>query len=68
MDAAEAAAQQEGCERVRLTVAKDNVAALALYADRGYRQVGESFSTGLRSGGVVIHAPEPVWEMVKRFG
>jgi hypothetical protein len=55
------------CARVRLSVAKDNAAALALYGSRGYERVGESFSAGLRSRGVVIHAPEPVWDMVKRI-
>ena len=66
MDAAEAEALKQECDRVRLTVAKDNVAALALYDARGYERVGEAFSTGLRSPtGVRIHEPEPVWEMVK---
>jgi ribosomal protein S18 acetylase RimI-like enzyme len=66
MDAAEAEALQQECERLRLTVAKHNAAALALYAERGYERVGEAFSTGLRSPtGVVIHEPGPVWEMIK---
>lgn len=65
MDAAEAQARDRVCTRVRLTVAKDNLGALALYAARGYERVGEAFSAGLRSRGIVIHPPEPVWEMVK---
>jgi ribosomal protein S18 acetylase RimI-like enzyme len=66
MDAAEAEALKQECDRLRLTVAKDNAPALELYARRGYERVGEAFSTGLRSpAGVVIHAPEPVWEMIK---
>jgi ribosomal protein S18 acetylase RimI-like enzyme len=65
MDAAESEARTRECSGVRLTVAKHNVGALALYAARGYERVGEAFSAGLRSRGVVIHVPEPVWEMVK---
>jgi ribosomal protein S18 acetylase RimI-like enzyme len=66
MDAAEAEALKQECDRLRLTVAKDNGPALALYARRGYERAGEAFSTGLRSPtGVVIHDPEPVWEMIK---
>lgn len=65
MDAAEAEARERMCSRIRLSVAKGNVGALALYAARGYERIGENFSAGLRSRGIVIHAPEPVWEMVK---
>jgi ribosomal protein S18 acetylase RimI-like enzyme len=66
IDAAEAEARRRGCTQVRLTVAKQNPAALALYAGRGYERVGEGRSTGLRSrDGVVVHEPEPVWRMLK---
>jgi ribosomal protein S18 acetylase RimI-like enzyme len=68
MDAAEAEAQAQRCSRIRLSVAKGNGGALALYDARGYERIGENFSAGLRSKGVVIHAPEPVWEMVKPVG
>jgi hypothetical protein len=51
---------------VRLTVAKENPAALALYVARGYERVGEGRSAGLRTAeGVVVHEPEPVWRMIK---
>ena len=53
------------CSGFRLSVAKGNRGALALYAGHGYERVGENFSAGLRSRGIVIHTPEPVWEMVK---
>jgi ribosomal protein S18 acetylase RimI-like enzyme len=65
MDAAEAQARARMCARVRLSVAKHNAGALALYAPRGYLRVGEGYSSGLRSRRVVIHAPEPVWDMAK---
>jgi len=66
MDAAEAQAKRRRCRRLRLTVAKDNAAAIALYAARGYRRVGEGVSAGLRTpDGRVVHTPEPVWAMVK---
>jgi ribosomal protein S18 acetylase RimI-like enzyme len=69
IEAAEAEACRRGCTDVRLTVAKLNPAALALYTGRGYERVGESRSPGLRSPeGVVIHEPEPVWRMVKPVG
>jgi ribosomal protein S18 acetylase RimI-like enzyme len=66
MDAGEAEAAEQECHRLRLAVAKNNTPALALYDRRGYERVREAFSAGLRSPtGVVIHAPEPVWEMIK---
>jgi ribosomal protein S18 acetylase RimI-like enzyme len=66
MDAAEAEAKRRRCKRLRLTVAKDNDAAIALYVARGYRRVGEGVSSGLRTPeGRVVLAPEPVWAMVK---
>ena len=66
MDAAEAEARRRRCKRLRLTVAKDNDAALALYAARGYGRVGEGVSSGLRTAdGILVHEPEPVWAMVK---
>jgi ribosomal-protein-alanine N-acetyltransferase len=66
IEAAEAEARRRGCTQVRLTVAKENPVALALYAGRGYERVGEGRSAGLRSAdGVVIHEPEPVWRMIK---
>ena len=66
MDAAEAQAKRRRCKRLRLTVAKDNEPAIALYIARGYRRVGEGVSAGLRTPeGRVVHAPEPVWAMVK---
>jgi ribosomal protein S18 acetylase RimI-like enzyme len=66
MDAAEAQAKRRRCKRLRLTVAKDNAPAIALYIARGYRRVGEGVSAGLRTpAGRVVHAPEPVWAMVK---
>jgi ribosomal protein S18 acetylase RimI-like enzyme len=66
MDAAEAQAKRRRCKRLRLTVAKDNEAAIALYVARGYRRVGEGVSAGLSTAeGRVVHAPEPVWAMVK---
>jgi len=66
IEAAEAEARRRGCTQVRLTVAKENPAALALYMGRGYERVGEGTSAGLRSAeGVVIHEPEPVWRMIK---
>ena len=66
IEAAEAEARRRGCTQVRLTVAKENPAALALYAGRGYERVGEGRSAGLRSPeGVVIHESEPVWRMIK---
>jgi ribosomal-protein-alanine N-acetyltransferase len=66
IEAAEGEARRRGCTQVRLTVAKENPAALALYAGRGYERVGEGRSAGLRSAdGVVIHEPEPVWRMIK---
>jgi ribosomal protein S18 acetylase RimI-like enzyme len=66
MDAAEGQAKRRRCRRLRLSVAKDNEPAIALYLGRGYRRVGEGFSAGLRtSDGRVVHAPEPVWAMVK---
>jgi [ribosomal protein S18]-alanine N-acetyltransferase len=66
IEAAEAEARRRGCTQVRLTVAKENPAALALYAGRGYERVGEGTSAGLRSPeGAVIHDPEPVWRMIK---
>lgn len=40
LEAAEAAARARGCVRVYLEVRRDNGAALALYAKRGYRPVG----------------------------
>jgi ribosomal protein S18 acetylase RimI-like enzyme len=64
--AAESEARKRRCKRVRLTVAKDNDPAIALYLGRGYRRVGEGMSGGLRtSDGAVVHEPEPVWSMVK---
>jgi ribosomal protein S18 acetylase RimI-like enzyme len=66
MDAAEDEARRRGCKRLRLTVAKDNSGALALYAARGYERVAQGVSAGLRTPeGVVVHEPEPVWEMIK---
>ena len=66
MDAAEAEARRRACTRLRLTVAKDNAGAIALYAARGYEKVAQGVSAGLRTpDGVVVHQPEPVWEMVK---
>ena len=66
MDAAEEEAARRGCARLRLTVAKSNAGALALYAARGYQRVAQGMSAGLRTPqGVVVHAPEPVWEMIK---
>ena len=66
MSAAETEARRRRCKRVRLTVAKDNDAAIALYLGRGYRRVGQGMSGGLRTAnGVVVHEPEPVWSMVK---
>jgi GNAT superfamily N-acetyltransferase len=66
MDAAENEARRRGCTRLRLTVAKDNSGAIALYAARGYRRVAEGVSAGLRTpDGVIVHEPEPVWEMIK---
>jgi ribosomal-protein-alanine N-acetyltransferase len=66
MSAAETEARRRRCKRVRLAVAKDNEAAIALYLGRGYRRVGEGVSAGLRTTeGVVVHRPEPVWSMVK---
>ena len=66
MDAAESEARRRRCRRIRLTVAKDNDGAIALYLGRGYRRVGEGVSAGLRTpDGVVVHRPEPVWSMVK---
>jgi len=66
MDAAESEARRRRCRRIRLTVAKDNDGAIALYLGRGYRRVGEGASAGLRTpDGVVVHRPEPVWSMVK---
>jgi ribosomal protein S18 acetylase RimI-like enzyme len=66
MDAAEAQAKRRRCRRLRLTVAKDNAAAIALYTGRGYRRVGEGVSAGLQTPeGRVVHAPEPVWAMIK---
>ena len=65
MDAAEEEARRRGCARMRLTVAKGNTGALLLYAARGYQRVAQGMSAGLRTPeGVVVHAPEPVWEMV----
>jgi ribosomal protein S18 acetylase RimI-like enzyme len=66
MDAVEAQAKRRRCRRLRLSVAKDNEPAIALYIARGYRRVGEGVSAGLRTPeGRVVHAPEPVWTMVK---
>jgi ribosomal protein S18 acetylase RimI-like enzyme len=66
MDAAEAQAKRRRCRRLRLTVAKDNEPAIALYVARGYRRVGEGVSAGLSTPeGRLVHAPEPVWAMVK---
>ena len=66
IEAAEAEARRRGCTQVRLTVAKENPAALALYTGRGYERVGEGRSAGLRTAeGVVVHEPEPVWRMIK---
>ena len=66
MSAAESEARRRRCKRVRLTVAKDNDGAIALYLGRGYRRVGEGVSAGLRTpDGIVVHRPEPVWSMVK---
>jgi ribosomal protein S18 acetylase RimI-like enzyme len=66
IEAAEAEARRRGCTEIRLTVAKQNPGALALYAARGYERVGEGRSAGLRSPeGVVIHESEPVWRMIK---
>jgi ribosomal protein S18 acetylase RimI-like enzyme len=66
IDAAETEARRRGCTEVRLSVAKQNPDALALYLRRGYERVGEGRSAGLRTReGTVIHAPEPVWRMIK---
>lgn len=66
IEAAEAEARRRGCTQVRLTVSKENPSALALYLGRGYERVGEARSAGLRTReGSVIHAPEPVWRMIK---
>jgi len=66
IDAAETEARRRGCTEVRLSVAKKNPDALALYLRRGYERVGEGRSAGLRTReGSVIHAPEPVWRMIK---
>ena len=66
LEAAEAEARRRGCTEVRLTVAKENPGALALYIGCGYERVGEGRSAGLRTPeGVVVHEPEPVWRMVK---
>jgi ribosomal protein S18 acetylase RimI-like enzyme len=66
MDAAEDEARRRGCRRLRLTVAKDNSGAIALYAARGYQRVAQGVSAGLTTPeGVVVHEPEPVWEMIK---
>jgi ribosomal protein S18 acetylase RimI-like enzyme len=66
MDAAEEEARRRGSTRLKLTVAKNNEGALALYAARGYERIAQGVSAGLRrSDGVVVHEPEPAWEMVK---
>jgi ribosomal protein S18 acetylase RimI-like enzyme len=66
IEAAETEARRRGCTEVRLSVAKENPNALALYLRRGYERVGEGLSTGLRTReGSVMHAPEPVWRMIK---
>ncbi len=66
MDAVEEEARRRGTTRLKLTVAKNNEAALALYAARGYERVAQGVSAGLRTpDGVVVHEPEPVWEMEK---
>ena len=66
MDAVEEEARRRGSTRLELTVAKTNEGALALYAARGYERVAQGVSAGLRTPeGVVVHEPEPVWEMVK---
>jgi ribosomal protein S18 acetylase RimI-like enzyme len=66
IDAAETEARRRGCTEVRLSVAKQNPDALALYLRRGYERVGEGRSAGLRTrDGSVIHEPEPVWRMIK---
>jgi ribosomal protein S18 acetylase RimI-like enzyme len=66
IEAAEREARRRGCTEVRLTVAKENPSALALYVGRGYERVGEGRSAGLRTReGVMVHEPEPVWRMIK---
>ena len=40
LEAAAAAARRHGCERLRLEVRQDNVAAIALYERLGYRRFG----------------------------
>jgi len=66
IDAAEGEARRRGCTQLRLSVAKNNTGAIALYAARGYERVAQGVSAGLRTPeGVVVHEPEPVWEMAK---
>jgi len=66
IEAAETEARRRGCTEVRLSVAKANPDALALYLRRGYECVGEGRSAGLWTrDGSVVHAPEPVRRMIK---
>jgi ribosomal protein S18 acetylase RimI-like enzyme len=66
IEAAESEARRRGCTQLRLTVAKENAGAFALYIGRGYERVGEGRSAGLRTReGIEVHAPEPVWRMIK---
>jgi ribosomal-protein-alanine acetyltransferase len=40
LEAAEASAIERGCRAMRLELRRDNAAALAMYASRGYRRLG----------------------------
>jgi ribosomal protein S18 acetylase RimI-like enzyme len=64
---AEVRASELGYDEVRLSVAKDNPGAQALYEKLGYETVGEDLSSGLvRADGTVVHPVEQVWVMSRK--
>ncbi len=64
---AEVRASELGFDEVRLSVAKDNAGAKALYEGLGYETVGEDISSGLvLADGTVVHPVEQVWVMSRK--
>ena len=64
---AELRAGELGFDEMRLSVAKDNPGAQALYEKLGYETVGEDISSGLvRADGTVVHPVEQVWVMSRK--
>jgi ribosomal protein S18 acetylase RimI-like enzyme len=60
----EVRAARLGYNEIFLTVAKDNLPAIRLYAKLEYERIGEDYSSGLiAADGTVVHPSEAVWVM-----